>query len=474
MTRRGKIALTVLVVGSLLGLVAATNAWFVAVSNTPPGKISSALVRYLPEAGPRSFTSLLTYGNLISGGGVDPDGTPLVLPGNSLLASASASDGKRLVRTSIARAFEEKETVDTVIHREVRTLGGVEITRKQRDLMQADPPLDRWYEGDSTTPLASPPTINATQYDVVTTTSGGEGVPGTGPDNLPTITTTTVVTTTYTPRVVGISAYRHEVTTTKIVTEEPETFSPNELAGKWVEATPVLTATETVLFVQLAPLKQPTRSFLMIEHVGTGPTTIPLTLGNLSTVASNVRVGLNGRLTSADGASVTNLTLSGPDADGICYLGTAIEGKSVELISFRPYQAAAVTTAGAERAAYQWTPVLEKEGSDVEPRWFLWDLTVDGSLNVPALPQPDTGTESTVTAAQEPVPYIVTDALRIISKRPTINTALTDAEFELLFNQLYCEKVPTITLHVSYYARQNEYMGWNEFYSQDIDMSLYN
>lgn len=480
MTRRGKIVLAVLVVGSALGLVAATNAWFIAVSNTPPGAINSALVRWLPAVGERSFTSLLTYGNIISGSGVDPDGVPLVLPGNYLLANVSTSGTTSTVRTSIARDFDDgpnhtaPETVDTVIHWEVRTLDGVELTQKRRDLMDAHDPIEKWWRDGIELGNDEKPVLLPNLYDIVTTTD--ESIKK--DDAAKTTTTTTVVTTTYTPRpdAGSISSYKQEVTTIKVVIHESPVITPAGYEGQWDSAVAVLTAMETVLFVQASPtieapnsVKQPTRSYLIITPVRKlDGAVIPLALGNLSTTESNVRIGINGRLTGADG-KITPLTLSSPDpadpkSDGSYYLGSTVDGKFIELIQFRPY--------GLE-GQYQWVKVNE-QATGKDSLWSLWDLSINGNTKIPPnfTVEPDPSTPDTPVAPTIPTPYTVTDMLRIVPKRPDVNTSVNDATFEQLFNQLYCDKVPTITLHLSYYVRQSEFMDWTEFHSQDIDLSM--
>lgn len=476
MTRRGKVVLAVLTVGSLLGLVVATNAWFVSVNTTPPGKISSALVRYLPDTAQRSFSSLLTYGSVISGSGVDPDGVPLVLPGDRLLSSASVDDKQNQnVRTSIARDFEDKETVGTVIHWEVRTYGGVELTRKQRDLMDEKDPVDLWFVKDGAVPI-DPPSINPTEYDIVTTTGGGVGVPGTGEGGVPITTTTTIVTTTYTARASDGISYRHEVTTTNIVTHEGASISPADSAGLWADPAPAqyIKATETVLFVQTPPTAenpatQPTRSYLLIEHIGGGGAqtpagttqAIPLSLGNLSTVETNLRIGLVAYLTpNTEGGVPVPLVLKGPEAKtGNYYLGSMDGEFFVELIVFHPY----TPTDGA----YRWAKVDETTEGVGKPLWSLWDLEVKDGAGaytpaVPALP----------VAPAEPVGYTVSELLGIVSKPSTLGGVTDEGAFEIIFNKLYCENVPTITLRLSYYARQSEFMEWNEFYSQNLTMDM--
>lgn len=484
MTRRGIVVLAVLAVGSVLGLVVATNAWFITVSQTPPGEVNSALVRYLPEAGERSLSSLLTYGNLISGSGVDLDGVPLILPGDRLLSSATAdSAGNQTVRTSIARKFDTGatgagETVDTVIYWEVRQVDGAEVVRKQRDLMDAKAPVDQWWENGNPLPPGSAPSPNATLYDIVTTNERTvtEDTTQTATSTGKT-TTTTTVTTTYTPRPTApenTPAYKRVVNTVKVVDHERASYTPTTYTdAAWAalpSPTQYIKATETVLFVQNeTDLKGlPTRSYLIIEHIGAGAaateagksTAIPLALGNLSTVASSVRVGINVRLTTGTGDSskTISLNLAGPDPakPGTYYLGTTTEGYFVELVELRPY--------ADKDGKYTWTEVEEK--TDATSPWGLWDLTV----------KDDKGQATTAVppAAPEPkqVKYIVTDQFGIVSNPSGMAGSAPLDKFEGLFNKLYCDNTPVITVHLSYYARQNEFMGWNEFYSQDIDLDM--
>lgn len=483
MSRRMKLALVLLTLGSALGLVVATNAWFVSVNSTPPGNISAALIRYLPESGVRSVPSLLNYSSVISGNSIDPEGVPLVLPGDRLLAGTSTDGaGTQTVRTSVARPFVPGETAGTVIYSETRNYPRADgtiatLTKTRRDLMDAPAPKDEWFENGAL--MVSPPTLNPTQFEIVTTSSEAVAEDAVKA----TTTTTTVVTTTYTPRIEGASKFVHTVTTVTIVTHEAPTFSPAADGGLWKE-TPVpaqrILTTETVLSVPnpkvpaLANL--PTRTYLIIKNLGTGkPATaqeaaLPLAIGNLSTVATNVRVGINAVLTPHGSAGET-LAVKGPDKNGTYYLGknAVVSGTSyfVELLAFHP----------ASTATYGWTKVTETvPGSSP---WGLWDLTLKttpATTAIPPLPVP-TPPATPPPTPLPPVPptkYLVADVLGVVADPSNMAGSLTDRKiFEEQFNKLYCQGVPTIRVHLSYYTRQNEFMDWTEFYSQSIDMSLF-
>lgn len=458
MTKGGKLVLALLAAGSALALVAATNAWFITVNSTTPIDLSSALVRYLPESGSHSFSSLLAYGNLISGSGVDPDGTPLVLPGDRLLSSATVdSKGDQIVRTSIARKYEAGETADSVIHWEVRTYAradgsSVELTRKQRDLMGHGTPVSQWYDAADPANVIPDPRPDLSDYSASTTTSSSVDAGGAA-----TVTTTTI-STTYTPRFDDkLPTYLNVVTTVDTVTHEAHVIVPEADSALWDASPPdkYLAATETVLFAG-SEGGPPTRSYLLIKNVGAGeiPTEdaslpIPLSIGNLSTVDTQVRAGLNAYLTPRSG-SPSALSILGPDSADVYYLGAYSGGKFVELLAFHPYT-------GSD---YGWTKVTEQE--DPGGPWALWDLEVDGSAAVPPV----------ADAHGQPVKYTVTDRLNVASARSALSGAGSDEEFEHLFNSLYCDDLPTITLHLSYYVRQNEFMDWTEFYSQDLTMDM--
>lgn len=461
MTRGGKLVLGLLAVGSALALAAATNAWFITVNSTSPIDLSSALVRYLPDTGRRSFSSLLTYGNLLSGSGVDPDGTPLVLPGDRLLSSATVGvNGNRTVRTSIAREYDPGETADSVIRWEVRTYpradgSSVELTRKQRDLMARGTPASRWY--DAADQEITDPHPAAADYSASTTTDISS-VSGTVQGNPATITTT-AITTTYAPRLnAELPTYRNVITTADTVIHEGPTIVPAADSALWGAAPPAryLTAVETVLFAGSSG-GLPTRSYLLIKNVGAGETPtgdtsapVPLSIGNLSTVNTRVRIGLTAYLTPHSGQPSV-LDLRGPDSDGVYYLGASSEGKFVELLTFRPYVG----------SGYAWTKAAEAETG--KSPWALWDLTVNSSFDVPPVPD----------GQGQPVKYVVTDRLGVASERSGLSgSADDDAEYEHLFNALYCDDLPTITLRLSYYVRQSEFMDWVEFYSQDLNMDM--
>lgn len=126
MKMRSKLALITLGVGVTAGAVGVTQSWFLSLNRTPPGAIGSALVRYLPETtGDQSLSDLLTYGNLIGGVGVDEEGIPHVLPGESLLSTVETRGAgagfQRVVNTSRVRSYQTGETVRTVIQAETRS-----------------------------------------------------------------------------------------------------------------------------------------------------------------------------------------------------------------------------------------------------------------------------------------------------------------------------------------------------------------
>lgn len=480
MTRRTKLILFVMALVSVLGLTVATNAWFVSVSATPPGKISSALVQYLPDGGKQTIPSILDYGNLISGSGADTDGVALVLPGDRLLPMVTTTTGpddekSQTVRTSIARPFEAGETVDTVIHWELRTatlsdLSTLTLTSKQRDLMRAGTPMSQWYKNDVALsegePIPSPPPADyiaetTTAEAVATITYEGDS-PAEGSTDRPyagrpAVRTTTSVTTLYTPRSAGGDTYKLISTTANTVVQAAPEITPADPDGLWATATKTHTATETVIFVDSSqtptPDKLPTRSLLLISPLGSalldGPT-LPLVLENHSTVDTNVRIGLNATVTTPDATPATvalEAKWKADDADktGTCYLGITTDGHFIELLAFSP--------------AAGWVPATK----DFARNWVLWDLTTtaDGAATTSIPP---------ITTA--PVRYPVTADFGIVSRSAGLDSSISDALFETLFNQLYCEKIPTITIHLSYYVRQAEFMDWTEFYSTEISMTI--
>ncbi len=453
MAKRTKLILFVMALVSILGLAVATNAWFVTVNATPPGKISSALVHYLPDGGGQTIPSILKYGNLVSGNGADPDGTALVLPGDSLLPLVTTEGGTQTVRTSIARLFEEGETVDTLIHWEIRANGGVELTSKQRDLMRAGTPVSQWYKDG--VPLDTPPSPTAADYIAETTTA--EESKSTTAEGFPATQTTLTVTTVYTPRKEGAPTFQLVSTTVNIIVHEPAKIAPADQADLWDGAAQLHSAVETVIFVQDGTVEQtnlPTRSILLIRTPNTvdAPSAaLPLMLENRSTVETNVRIGLNARVTPL-GSGKTPFPLETREKNGTYYLGATIENHFIELLAFRP--------------ADGWVKVAEQGGKSSP--WALWDFAPGGSPAIPAISPPVDAPD----APAVPVRYPVTDSFRIISESAGLDGTIDTAQFELLFNRLYCEDVPTITIHLSYYVRQHEFMDWTEFYSQDLTLDM--
>ena len=202
MSLRAKLLMAGTALMAVLGLTAATNAWFVSLSRTPAGVVRSALVRCLPESGPeRDTASLLAYGSLVSGSGVDTDGVPLILPGDSLLSTQTWTGNSRVVRTSLAREFQTGETPGTVIHRTERTASdGSAATMTQRDLMHAYE-TDQWYEGSAS--IGSAP-ADLSAYTAVTAASTTVNK-----DDIAKTVTTVTLTTVYTPRDPQAPTYTH-------------------------------------------------------------------------------------------------------------------------------------------------------------------------------------------------------------------------------------------------------------------------
>lgn len=487
MSQRAKLLMAGTALVAALGLTAATNAWFVSLSRTPAGVVHSALVRCLPESGPeRDTASLLTYGSLVSGSGVDTDGVPLILPGDSLLSMQTWTDNSRVVRTSLARDFQDGETPGTVIHRTERTdANGVTATMTQRDLMHAYE-TSSWYEGDTATgtPVDPVPSLDLSAYTAVTTAATTVESP-----NGKTITTVTL-TTVYTPRnPEDKTFYTYVHNSIEEVTHEAASYYPDQDAYNGI-IFPNLTykTDETVLSVDTG--KTVTHSYLIItETPGAGtpsgdgktdPVPLPLTLGNLSTADVNIRVGLNATITRTKDSSpeVTPLVLrSGMDATdkGAYFLGMerAADNAFIELFRFKP----------ASSSTYEWVKSTDETDSKT---WSLFDLSlknVEHPLDIPPPAQPTappdpaaSGTPETPAPTPSPAPeetppdlYAVIDALQVVSKS---SFGVDKTPFEQSFNELYCSGAPTIRLSVHFYVRQSEYMAWSEFYSDSLSFTV--
>lgn len=473
-----------------LGLTAATNAWFVSLSRTPAGVVRSALVRCLPESGPeRDTASLLTYGSLVSGSGVDTDGVPLILPGDSLLSMQTWTDNSRVVRTSLARDFQTGETPGTVIHRTERTdKNGVTATMTQRDLMHAYE-TSSWYEGDTATgtPLDPAPSLDLSAYTAVTTAATTVERP-----EGRTITTVTL-TTVYTPRAEGDGKiYTHVHNSVEEVTHEAATYAPDPSTFENIASVLTYKTDETVLSVDTA--QTVTHSYLIITETPasvtappgkTDPVPLTLTLGNLSTADVNIRVGLNATITRTDkdnNTTVTPLALrAGKNAEeGAYFLGLTKDSHFIELFRFEP----------ADTDTYQWVQSADT-GTDSQNSsvWSLFDLSLkapaEGAnpLDIPPPVQPTappdpaaSGTPETPAPTpspdQEETPpdlYAVMDALQVVSRS---SFGVDKTPFEQSFNELYCSGAPTIRLSVHFYVRQSEYMAWSEFYSDSLSFTV--
>ncbi|MEG2097271.1 MAG: hypothetical protein RRY65_03810 [Pseudoflavonifractor sp.] len=469
MKRRTVLTLIFLSVATLIALSGASWAWFITLNETPVGQINSALVQYYPDQSQRSVPELLTYGTLISGDSVDKDGKPLTLPGDRLLASvATAPNGNHAIRTSVARPFETGETVGTVVNGEICYVKGKALTKTQRDLFTPPKTTINWYKGTEPAPV-TPPAIDPALYQVATTSKTQVTTPAGQ-----TVTTTTVIVS-YTPIDPKNPAYRREEVTITLVTHEAAKIP----AGWPNPATPQLTYTETVLAItgQAGEANRVTRSRLQIldERIITGDGTypkttnpLPLVLENRSNVETNVRLGVSVILTPNGG---NGETLTMREAAGKFYFGKSdAKNNFIELLELTP---------GAEAGKYGWIPVTEETAAPLDA-WHLWDLNLTtGGKIIPPIPTPAPTPTPTLpppstapTAAPSPAP-VYYRAVQELALCTGSHFNVEQATFENNFNNFYCVHTPTITVMVRYYAKQGQYMEWQEFYSQKINMSVY-
>ncbi|MEG0765219.1 MAG: hypothetical protein RR403_04165, partial [Pseudoflavonifractor sp.] len=136
-------------------------------------------------------------------------------------------------------------------------------------------------------------------------------------------------------------------------------------------------------------------------------------------------------------------------------------------------------TPGAETGKYSWTPVAEETAAPLDA-WHLWDLNLTtGGKIIPPIPSPAPSPAPTLpppsplpTAAPSPAP-VYYRAVQELALCTGSHFNVEQATFENNFNNFYCVHTPTITVMVRYYAKQGQYMEWQEFYSQKIDMSVY-
>lgn len=467
----------------VLAAVGATYAWFVSLNQTPTGVVDSALIRWLPEAGERSVPSLVKYGSLISGSSIDPDGTPLVIPGDRLLSGVTttvdtaAGITTQSVRTSIARAYRSGETEGTVIHGELRyfeerddmgTVTGVKpAARTQRDLMDAPDPVSTWYDGTGAV-LASPPAITPGLYDVTTTSDTVTTAP------VGQTVTVTTLTTTYTTLKDKVLDYTHTVVTTTTVTHEAARFSPagfDPAAWDAALALPRYTYEETVLSVPEDPTESSTVRTRMViteqraweagDAAATKEAALPLGLENCSTADSNLRIAFSATVvrSGSDGE-----VLTAREQDGVTYFGKEQDGHFIELIALAP----------ASGDGFAWARSSGEASDGAGRTWTLWDLTVpDGegsaamTARIPGLPAAEAD-----APAPQPVYYPAVQALSVVST-PHFMGGVENAQaiFETAFNELYCKDLPIIQLRLRYYSRQADYMDWTEFYSDSISFS---
>lgn len=465
MNTRSKLALLTLCAGVTAGAVGVTQAWFVSLNRTPPGSILSALVRYQPEfQEDQTMDVLLTYGNLVGGTGVDEEGVPHVLPGESLLATVleegTGADYKRTVHTSRVRSYQRGETVRTVISAETRSYQVVEtelvdgepvevtktleVTRSQRDLFHSEETVT---ENGILLPPGTMPdlagwellTISSQRQDPVT--SGGK--------------TVTVITSTSTYVLVGDRTQQKVVVTatTETVTHERETYVGGTKAdfdsylahgGAWLN-----TMTETVLAL-LPDQTNPQSVRTQLTVVGPGRSLplgnghfLPLSMGNQSTVATNLRLGVSATLTprTNEGVTLPTQTLAIQSAGGLYYLGVTDPTTSqfVELLELD--------------LADNWLATTEAN---------VWDLSLPGvGMNIPAQLDP----------LAEPTIYPAVTGVSV-STSSHFGLADNQEEFELAFNRLYAQNSPLIELRIRFYAKQADYMDWKEFYTTGISMNI--
>lgn len=483
MTKRAKLIFALAAATAVLALSAATYAWFIALSTTPAGLVTSALVQCLPEKGLRDPDSLLAYGSLISGYSVDPDGNvPLVLPGDKLLSGLrTEAGGASTLRTSIARQFEAGETVNTEIWRETRYAVPLPpITRTQRELMGVVGPIFQWFLGD--TLLLEDPHLNPNLYDRQIT-SASHSTPGADKT-----VTVELITTTYTQLEDPNVIYREERTTTTTVTHEAASYQGSgggDLAAEWAARDAVKTLKVTELVLAVPPpgsgTSDPlTRSSLLITDARTSAdatqkeTSLPLSIGNLSTTPTQIRIGVSVILKPRVGQPEA-LKMQG--IDGAFTLGKGDkENHFIDLITL-------TTGAGTDSlgGTYQWTQTTG-ENATSSP-WYFWDMnyTADGKTTntipsslPPEQPSPAPSAalpEETPAPSRPPEPVLYT-ALQTLSVTSRPSTAVDVIHFEEQFNALYCTNTPTIELRVRYFVRQNDYMDWTEFYSEVATMAL--
>ena len=444
-----KIALSFLIMAVAVSmLVVATRAWFLNLNETAAGTVAAGTVNYLPK-GEQTPETLLRYGNLISGSSISPDGIPHVLPGDRLLAATSTQvDGsvaKQTVNTTIARPYQSGETQGTVIYGETRWFTDetgkiLSARRLQRDLMATEILPEEWTD-DNGTPIEKP-LINSSQYNIVTTTSQKKQTVGNAD------ITDTILTTVYTNRE-NAKVYRNVRTTRVTVTHEAPSFSDATL--NWADALPYpYIETEEIV---LAVTNNITRSRILITEyrLAAGETgspeeaSLPLSLGNLSTVPTNVRMGISAVLLTGE----TEETLQTRQSGGGWYIGKqGSTGDFIELFEISP----------SVRDRYGWTYLgMSADG-------YLWDLALTGGKKeIPAIPSPQEGEEP------KPEVYAAIDRLEVASES---HFGLNQAIFEDQFNKLYCKDTPKIRLQIRYYAKQNDYMDWSEFLSDSITMQF--
>ncbi|MEG2454712.1 MAG: hypothetical protein RSC08_00550 [Oscillospiraceae bacterium] len=464
-----------------LCLVSVTRSWFVSLNETPPGSLTAGLVRFLPE-GAQNHRELFTYGNLISGNSIDDEGVPHVLPGDILLPRTSISITGNIttqtLTTSVVHPYLAGESAGTVIHREERRFTPTDpakpirvILYQQRELMSVDI-KNIWTHNGA--PLATPPKPeDLVTYRAVTTSQTTTST-GTDPSGYPTTSTISTTETTYTnPK---NDVYVHSNVRTVTVTHEPATYTENGSPATdfvWANGDkyPRLISTEDVLYSS-GTVGGVTRSRLTLvetrpQKPGEGPTTglavLPLTLGNLSTVPTNVRLAISVNLISS-GTTVPLAFRQETGSGAWCVGQNNAAGHFIELLRLKP----------AETAAYHWVPV-----APASPTVPAWDLTLKkpavgtAATVIPPVPT-QTATPSPTGAAltaqtATPVLYKALSDLRI-SIVPSFNT--TPEEFEKGFNDFYCTGSPTIQLKIVYLAKQAEYMDWSDFHTETLTLKF--
>ncbi|MEG1577132.1 MAG: hypothetical protein RRY64_00285 [Oscillospiraceae bacterium] len=471
-----------------LSVVTVTRSWFISHDEASFNAVTAGVVHYLPE-NPMSQTDMVLYGNLIGGNSVDSLGVSRVLPGDSLLpyhtVTINGTSATEKTVSSIVHPFNAGETPGSVIHREERTTGeGKTVVRIQRDLLTKGDPITQWYNKDAPgSAMSKPPTdadlglCQKVTGTPITTVTEVPAAPGANPPTPARTETTVSLTTVYNGDVTG---YTSVTTQTNTVTHETASFTGG-IETEWKNSaanTPRLTSTESILYA--GGDQKNTTSLLDVTYFRAAhngeqpiptPAVMPLVLGNCSTVPTNLRISATVTISSAKYATPAKLTFKqGTDANqGYWYAGTEVANVGfVELLRIKP---AAGWTRATPAPVSPTAPV-----SDTEP---VWELTAIGGTTVSAIPALPGGPVVSVVPVSpsvtptpapplQPVRYAALDGVSIAEKSAF---KLADSVFETKFKDLYCNDT-MIEIKLSYFARQANYMEWNEFHSDRLTLKF--